>query len=142
MKRRPLVIVDGIKRELSDTDELDVKIQIIQSLSFGSPLTPATLSVNTNNYVVTDLDKTVILRISASSNVNITGLVPADITKTQMLLVTNISTKQITIVNNSGLSLSQNRFLTGTSKNLQLDESILLFYDTVSQRWRSGGIII
>lgn len=116
-------------------------------LEFGSGVTlgdavSVTITGNTNDLSVTDIEKAIVLRITSTGNYNLTGLVPFNATKAWMLFVVNVGTNNITFPDNSASSSANNRWLLGANKTVQPNEGIIFFYDPISNRWRGGGINI
>ncbi len=114
----------------------------IGTVVFGNSITPDPIAANTNDYYPDGLEDANMLRLSSTGNYSITGLKAPDPAKNQMIFVVNVGTNNITVKNNSGLSLAANRFLIGADKNLQSNEGIMLIYDDVSLRWRASAINI
>jgi len=118
------------------------ELSIESGLILGDANTPPSLAANTDDLAVTDIEKTIVLRLSASGNYSLSGLAPANDNFAYMVYISNVGTSNITIKNNSASSIAANRFLLGGNKTLQSDEGVLLFYDPVSKRWRGAGILI
>lgn len=100
------------------------------------------IDADTNNLVVPNIETGVVLRLNVSGNYSLTGITPADTTKAWMIFLANVGVGNLAMKNNDIGSDPENRFLIGSNKNIQADEGILLFYDSVSDRWRGAGILI
>ena len=96
---------------------------------------------NTDNLTDTELGNVVVLRLDFTGNFSLSGITPPDDTLTWMLYVVNVGTGNCSLKNNDAGSLPSARFLIGQNRNLQTDEGILFFYDSVSKRYRGSGII-
>lgn len=120
----------------------DGEIEIDSGFTLGTAITPPSLTANTDNLLITDIEKAIVVRLSSNGNYTLSGIVPFNATKAWMIYVCNVGTRNITIQDNDASSTAQNRFLIGGNKTLQKDEGVLLFYDSVSTRWRAAGINI
>ena len=92
---------------------------------------------NQNNYDPTGWDAASILRIDATSAFNLTGL--AQGASGRVVIISNVNaTNAITLVHNSGSSLTANRFLLPGGVNLAITnrQSVMLWYDSVNSKWR------
>ena len=96
---------------------------------------------NTDNLTDTELGNVVVLRLDFTGNFSLSGITPPDDTLTWMLYVVNVGIGNCSLKNNDAGSLPSARFLIGQNRNLQTDEGILFFYDSVSKRYRGSGII-
>jgi hypothetical protein len=101
-----------------------------------------TITANTNNLVVPDIETAIVLRLTSTGNFSLTGLVPFNNAKAWMLFIVNVGVKNIIFPDNSASSAAQNRWLLGANKTIQPNEGIICFYDPISNRWRGGGINI
>jgi hypothetical protein len=95
------------------------------------------LTANTNNLVINNLENSTIIRIQSSGNINLTGIVPPDINKTFYINILNVGSLNITFINNSNSSLNENKFLIGSNVIVQANEGLILIYDVVNLKWRS-----
>jgi|688.fasta_scaffold552413_2 hypothetical protein len=95
------------------------------------------LTANTNNLIINNLQYSTIIRMQSSGNINLTGIVPPDITKSYYINIFNVGSSNITFINNSNLSLNQNKFFLGSNIIVQSNEGLILIYDTVDLKWRS-----
>lgn len=120
----------------------DGELQIVGGLTLGTAITPPSLTANTDNLLITGIEKAIVVRLSINGNYTLSGIVPFNATKAWMIYVCNVGNDNITLQDNAVGSTAQNRFLIGGNKVLQKDEGVLLFYDTVSTRWRAAGINI
>lgn len=102
---------------------------------FGAPLSPAALTVNTNNYSPTGLESANVLKLSSTGNVDLTGLLAPSPVEGQFLIIRNIGSNNIIFKNQDANSLAVNRFDAGSNKTVQGGESVLAYYDTDDLRW-------
>lgn len=117
------------------------------SLSIGEQLllvganSPAAIAGANNDYAALPNTASV-ARISASApGASITGLTGGTAGRVAILL--NIGTADsISIINDSAASLAANRILLSDSMNLTMapNSSLILWWDTVSSRWRNIGV--
>jgi hypothetical protein len=116
--------------EVGDPEEDE--LQIVES-----SITPPVLKASKNNYNPDGLKDATIVRISASSAVNITGFKkqPAGTIKRFF----NYGTFNITLKDNSALSLRANRFELDSDLIITPNTTVSVQYDGESDRWRSIG---
>jgi hypothetical protein len=82
-----------------------------------------------------------IIRISSDANRNLTGIVrPSGTYKNCYCKLVNVGSYTITLVNDA-TSTAANRFLTGSGQDFKLaaGQSVDMFYDLTSSRWRLVG---
>lgn len=103
---------------------------------FNNVVSPPQILVSQNNYSPAGIDECNVLRLNSSVALNITGLKAPITNVNKILLLVNVGASNITIVNNSALSLANNRFLLNANTILNTQESVMLMYDNVSLRWR------
>lgn len=123
------------------------KVYATQSVHFAGAISPAALAAgNTNNYNPTDLANTFALRLSGNVVTSVlTGLTAPSAGalngdgRTHLLV--NIGANPIDITNEDAASTAANRFLTvtGATVTLAQNATMLLWYDTTSDRWRQGS---
>jgi UDP-3-O-[3-hydroxymyristoyl] glucosamine N-acyltransferase len=115
-------------------------LELEGGLQFGSSFASATLTGNTDNLVIANLETSILVRLEASpSNYSLTGIVVPDNTKTFFFSVFNVGTRSITFKDEDAGSDADNRFLLGANVVVQAGEGITLIYDPVDTRWRSPG---
>lgn len=114
----------------------DDAMQMQGQLSLGSAAT-AFINANTNNLLVTGLNKAILLTIVSAGNNNLTGIVAPTPRVAQLLCVFNIGTGRITFVNNSASSSSDNRFAMTANRALNGGDGIMFVYDPTGLKWRS-----
>lgn len=95
--------------------------------------TPAQITVDQNNYALTNLG---VQRLSSDAARNITGIVAAANGSTRLLI--NVGSFNLTLVHESASSTAANRFTCSTGANIVLspNQAADIWYDTVSSRWR------
>lgn len=99
---------------------------------------PTQLTSNTDDLAGGDYG---IIRISSDANRNLTGIVrPSGTYKDGYCKLVNVGSYVITLVNDA-TSTAQNRFLTGSGQDFKLaaGQSVDMFYDLTSSRWRLVG---
>lgn len=108
----------------------------------GGVLSPAAITVSQNDYNPAGLGTCTVLRLTSTGSVNITGLT-APTTGQQLILVSNIGSNTITLTNEDASSTAANRFDLTANLGLAASQSVFLYYDPTSSRWRctfsSGG---
>lgn len=103
-------------------------------LVYDSDLTPSQLTGDVNDYSPTNWLQSGILRLSSDASRNITGLEPA--VGGEVILVVNIGSNPIVLKDESASSTAAYRFALNGDVTIGADESVLLWYDEVSSRWR------
>lgn len=101
-------------------------------------VTPAQLTANTDNWAVTGLGAASTIRASTDASRNLTGI--ASPTAGQRVALINVGAFDLVLVHDA-TSTAANRFLCPNSANLTLNpnDSVTLWYDTTSSRWRVIG---
>lgn len=106
-----------------------------------SPLSPAQITADQNNYNMGGCSMNV--RLSTDASRSITGLVstPSQLTG-QIHHITNVGSNNIVLVHESASSTAANRFLTNTGADITLgaNEMAYVWYDGTSQRWRAAKL--
>lgn len=102
-------------------------------------ISPAAISSDQNDYNPTGLSTADVLRLSSTGQYLITGLQGGS--DGRIITINNIGTNNIILINDSAFSSAANRFLFGygvggIDYNLSPNTSIMLQYDSTSQRWR------
>ena len=107
--------------------------QLFGPSALASPITPATLSTDQNDYDPTRGSEATVIRQNATQNVNITGLVPYF--QGDLKYILNISGFEITLVKESASSAATNRFGFSVDLVIAPGEAAQLWYDIDAQRW-------
>lgn len=107
--------------------------------SGGAPsviISPTSLSANQNNYAPTGFDTSTIVRLTSSTGVIISGFT-STVSVLQKKLI-NVGTNAITLSHQDAGSSTTNRTIVpgGSSITMLADDSIDIFYDSVTTRWR------
>jgi hypothetical protein len=110
-------------------------MSIFGFLSFGSPLSPAQITANQNDYNPTGLDSTCFLRLSTDASRDITGLVTASLNG-RWLTIYNVGTQNIVLKDESASSTAVYRFALKADITIAPDGGVMLQYDNTTQRWR------
>lgn len=107
-------------------------------LSFDAAITPTQITANQNNYSPTGFATASVMRLSSDASRNITGLaVTGSFTDGRFLMLHNIGSFNIVLTTEDANSTAANRFLFDGNITLTPEQSITLWYDTDSDRWRS-----
>lgn len=133
-----VIISNNGIRILANTNGPD-DIMLEGSILLNKVLSPSSISTNQNNYSPTGLTRSNFVRLSSSANVDITGLGTGNGRVGRILALHNVGNFNITLKNNSGSSLSANRFALTNDYPLSPNDVILLQYDTTSTKWRIFG---
>jgi hypothetical protein len=106
-------------------------------LSLDSQITPAQITSNQNNYSPTGADNAAVIRLSSDATRTITGLVnTSDWPDGKLLTLINIGTFDIILSDENASSTAANRFTLGTDIVLGPQKSLMIWYDTTTDRWR------
>lgn len=132
-----IISSNGI-RILANTNGPD-DIMLEGSILLNKVLSPSSISTNQNNYSPTGLTRSNFVRLSSSANIDITGLGTGNGRVGRILALHNVGSFKITLKNNSGSSLSANRFALTNDYPLSPNDVVLLQYDTTSTKWRIFG---
>lgn len=103
-------------------------------VTYVSILSPAQLTVNTDNYAPTGGSSAHTIRISSSGAIDLTGLSLSQVDGRELNLV-NVGANNITLKNDV-TSTAANRFLLGSDFVLGAEQMVRLNYDGTSSRWR------
>jgi hypothetical protein len=102
--------------------------------TYVSILTPAQLTVNTDNYAPTGGSSAHTIRIDSSGVIDLTGLSLSQVDGRELNLV-NVGANNI-VLKNDVTSTAANRFLFGADFTLLPNAMVRLNYDGTSSRWR------
>jgi hypothetical protein len=128
-------------RHLTTTDQENWSVNGSNNLGSGAILSPAQITANVDNYnptgfqVSNEIVKS-LLRLDLDANHNVTGLVPSTTATANIVTISNISGFNLKLKNNNAGSTAANRFLFKADITIDKDESLTIYYDTVSLRWR------
>lgn len=102
-------------------------------------ITPPAISGTVNNYNPTDLEISSLIRQGSNgsgASQSISGIDSSNVSENQLIYLINLGPDNIILINNSTLSLPENRFATGANVSIGIDRSVILWYDSISLRWR------
>jgi len=103
-------------------------------------VSPSQITANQNDYEPTDGRYSLHWRLTSDAERTITGI--GSRSNGHCLILTNAGSFPIILERNSSLSSVANRILTGKQEcdyTLGVNMSVLLIYDTTSQKWRTTG---
>lgn len=103
-------------------------------LSLTGGINPTTIGANQNDYNPAGLAMATGLRLSASGAYNITGLAGGSLGR--VVTIMNAGSNAITLTNEDTASNAANRFALGANLTLGANQSAMLIYDLIAQRWR------
>jgi len=107
-------------------------------LSLDAAVSPSQITSNQNNYNPTGLSTTSALRLDTDASREITGItVSGSFTDGRILMLYNVGSFDIVLKNEDANSTAANRFAFDGDITLESGQSITLWYDTTSDRWRS-----
>lgn len=98
-------------------------------------ISPAQIIADQNDYNPTSLALSSVLRLSTDASRTITGL--AGGADGRRITIHNVGAQPIVLSNQNALSALANRFLFGGDITLAADQSIALYYDATTSRWRA-----
>lgn len=109
------------------------------AVSMTGVISPTSLGSDQNDYAPASFSSAAIIRQALSANVVITGLTAGTVGR--LIRLQNISTQySITLRDESSSSTAANRFALPGDLTIGPEQSLDLWYDTTSSRWRSVGI--
>ena len=106
---------------------------------FSGTLSPAALTVTTNNYNPAGLSTCNYLRLSATNNVSLTGIQAPSPAVNQFILVVNLGPNNINMLRNNAGSSAGNQFINNNDVLLNANEAVVMMYDSISLGWRIFG---
>ena len=106
-----------------------------RELVITGAISPAQITANQDDYNPTGLARANILRLSSDASRDITGLVVPDSGK--VLVLFNVGAQNIVLKDESVSSTATYRFALNGDITLQPDNSVGLWYDSTSSRWRA-----
>jgi hypothetical protein len=122
------VVSDGTDWYGDGTGSLDGKVSLTGDIS------PAQITTNQNNYNPTGLSTASVLRLNTDASRNITGL--AGGADGRVMVIHNVGSNEIVLKDENAASTAANRFALSADVTISADQSIMLWYDSTSSRWR------
>jgi hypothetical protein len=113
-------------------------LAVSQTVTETGIISPAQITVNTDDYAPTGLATATILRVSTDASRDLTGITAG--ASGRRLLLVNVGAFDLVLVHDA-TSTAANRFLCPGSANFTLNanDSVSLWYDITSTRWRVLG---
>ena len=127
---------------------IDYAINVISGLSalgggvaFSGVITPDQITSNQNNYDPTGLEGAFCMRLSTDASRNITGMLPPPPAAGRLVLIVNIGSNDVVLQHENASSDPENRFNFSGSADVTLTtlSTLLVYYDSVSERWIALG---
>lgn len=106
----------------------------VESIDNSAVLSSPSISGTVNNYNPAGLSSASVLRANGSALPTITGILSPGFNKVLWFL--NIGNQPIVLKNQNSGSLPDNRFAINSDVTVGVDRCAILFYDTLSNRWR------
>lgn len=118
-----------------DNEQLKAVTNFLNTAPTGQ-VSPPQITVSQNNY---GLPGVRFVRLSTSGSLTITGFTGA---RTERLIA-NVGANNLVISHQDVASIAENRVITHTAASITLNaaESVFLWYDLSSQRWRTVGLV-
>lgn len=110
-------------------------------VAWDSILSPAQITSDQNDYNPTGFNNggspagASILRLNSDASRNVTGLVGG--VSGRLLIISNVGSNAIVLKDEDAGSTAANRFAFASDFTLNADQSLTLWYDATSSRWRS-----
>lgn len=104
---------------------------------FWNVVSPSQITSNQNNYNPTSASSAHVLRLSTDAARDVTGFAFPAANKT--ILVHNVGSYNLVLKDESASSTAAHRFALNADLTLGADQSVMLWYDTTSSRWRVVG---
>lgn len=110
------------------------RLEAKRALRISGVITPAQIVANTNDYNVDKLWLVSRLRLSTDASRNITGLFGGY--DGRIIIIHNVGSFDIVLKNQDANSTAANRFVFGADLTVGAEQSVALWYDGVTARWR------
>jgi len=110
-------------------------LNVLGTFARSGVLTPAALTIDTDDWAPPGIENASILRISSTVAINLSGI-DAPLINGTFYTLDNIGTFRITLLNNSVLSQAGNRFISNAPVILEPGGSGAIHYDALSAGWR------
>lgn len=128
-------------KHLTTEDQADWQVTGSSGFASSAILSPAQITGDVDDYDptgfrVSNVIEKSVLRIDLDANHDITGLVPSSPVKGDRVIISNVSAFNFKLKNNNAGSVAANRFILKGDITIEEDESLELYYDTTSLRWR------
>lgn len=106
-----------------------------QQILLDGVISPAQITASQNDYNPTDLATSAVLRLSTDASWNLTGLQGG--AAGRLVLIHNVGSNPLVLKDEDAASAAANRFALNSDLTLAADQSIVLWYDSTSSRWRA-----
>lgn len=101
-----------------------------------SVISPATLTANENDYAPTGFAAAGLVRLSSDASRNITSFSASGVTAGLTKIVSNVGSFNVVLKAEDVAGTAANRIAAASDYTLLPNTSILIYYDSVSTRWR------
>lgn len=123
-----------------ETNQITDKRVLLPLVVGQSIISPSQITANQNNYNPTGLGTATVVRLSADNPFRrITGMATG--AEGRALIVYNVGSVAMLLTNEDAASTAGNRFTLGFNYALDPNTSLALYYDNISSRWRSFGVL-
>jgi hypothetical protein len=106
---------------------------IQQQLKLSGDISPTQIAANTDDYAPTNLATSSVLRLTTDASRNLTGITGG--ADGRILLLMNVGSNNL-VLKDESTSTAANRFSFGADVTLGAKQSVLIWYDATSSRWR------
>lgn len=103
-------------------------------IAISTAISPAQITSNQNDYAPTGYNQNYILRLNSDASRDITGIVAGK--PGELKLIINVGSSDIVLKDENAGSTAANRFALNADVTIQADESVQIWYDATSSRWR------
>lgn len=114
-------------------------LQLLGVLSLDSVITPPVIVATAHNYSPAGWSTAIIARVSSTGLQTITGFSAPSPARAVVRVISNVGSSNLTLANDDAGSLAANRMRFAGSAILMPNQTITLWYDAVSSRWRRLG---
>jgi hypothetical protein len=104
-----------------------------QQFRVSGVISPTQIAANTDDYTPTGLSTANVLRLTTDASRNLTGITGG--ASGRILLLMNVGSNNL-VLKDETTSTAANRFSFGADVTLGAKQSVLIWYDTTSSRWR------
>lgn len=118
--------------------QIDIVSGVAKPFGYSNDISPSQITSNQNDYNPTGLSTASVLRLNSDASRNITGLQGGS--DGRIMVIYNVGTTDIVLKNEDANSTAAYRFTLGADLTLKGDNSVTLYYDATTSRWRAMAV--
>lgn len=135
-----LPFLDGTNIWSGVSNSFSTKVDVQADSYLSGDISPAQITANQNDYNPANLSTASVLRLNTDASRDITGIQGG--ADGRSLTLINVGTKPIVLRDANTNSSAANRFLFGYDVTLYTSQSIELWYDSTTSRWRARSLVV